>query len=99
MSRPGKKITRKSIKEEQKNKALKDIKERSSKSLLANVLDMDDDIRMSTSYLRLESQDMTSPCLLAQKELQAILKEIRFITQRMKKAEEDQEIVGDWKVL
>jgi len=79
-------------------KALKDIKERSSKSLLANVLDMDDDIRTSTSYLRMDAAaEMSSSCALAQKDLQGILRELRFITGRMKKAEEDAEIVGDWK--
>lgn len=78
-------------------KALKDIKERSSKSLLANVLDMDDDIRMSSSYLRMETSDMSSPCALAQRDLQGILREIRFITARMRKAEDDSEVVGDWK--
>lgn len=77
--------------------ALKDIKERSSKSLLANVLDMDDDIRMSSSYLRMESADMSSPCALAQRDLQGILREIRFITARMRKSEDDAEVVGDWK--
>ncbi|XP_035702527.1 neuronal acetylcholine receptor subunit alpha-7 [Folsomia candida] len=97
MSRPGRKITRKSIREEQKMKGFKDIKERSSKSLLANVLDMDDDIRMSSSYLRMETSDMSSPCALAQRDLQGILREIRFITARMRKSEEDAEVVGDWK--
>ena len=44
MARPGEKITRKSIMMQNKMKEL-DLKERSSKSLLANVLDMDDDFR------------------------------------------------------
>jgi nicotinic acetylcholine receptor len=79
-------------------KAMKDIKERSSKSLLANVLDMDDDIRMSSSYLRMEASDVSSSsCALAQRDLQAILREIRFITARLRKAEDDAEVVGDWK--
>merc|ERR1719270_795592 len=42
MGRPGEKITRKTIMMQNKMKEL-DLKERSSKSLLANVLDMDDD--------------------------------------------------------
>ncbi|CAG7822727.1 unnamed protein product [Allacma fusca] len=96
MSRPGKKITRKTLRMDQKMKALKDIKERSSKSLLANVLDMDDDIRMSSSYLRMDT-DVSSSCALAQRDLQSILRELRFITGRMKKAEDDAEVVGDWK--
>ncbi|XP_037079758.1 acetylcholine receptor subunit alpha-type acr-16-like isoform X8 [Pollicipes pollicipes] len=44
MSRPGEKITRKNIIMNNKMKEL-ELKERSSKSLLANVLDMDDDFR------------------------------------------------------
>ena len=45
--RPGEKITRKTIMMAKKMKEL-DIKETSSKSLLSNVLDMDDDFRRST---------------------------------------------------
>ena len=44
MSRPGEKLTRKTIMMQSKMKEL-DMKETSSKSLLANVLDMDDDYR------------------------------------------------------
>jgi len=99
MNRPGKKITRKTIKQDQKRKAMSHIRERSSKSLLANVLDMDDDIRTSTSYLRMDAApvDSSSTCAMAQRELQSILRELRFITGRIKKAEDDSEIVADWK--
>lgn len=44
MGRPGKKITRKTILLTNRMKEL-ELKERSSKSLLANVLDIDDDFR------------------------------------------------------
>jgi len=44
MSRPGKKITLRTIKMHKQKKEL-ELKDRSSKSLLANVLDMDDDFR------------------------------------------------------
>ena len=47
MSRPGEKITKKTIMMAQKMKDL-DMKETSSKSLLTNVLDMDDDFRATT---------------------------------------------------
>ena len=47
MSRPGEKITRKTIQMQKKMKEL-DKKEIASKSLLANVLDMDDDFHPST---------------------------------------------------
>ena len=48
MARPGEKITRKTIMMQNKMKEL-DLKERSSKSLLANVLDMDDDFRPAST--------------------------------------------------
>lgn len=32
-----------------------------------------------------------------QKELHTILKELQFITNRMKKADEDDEVISDWK--
>ena len=44
MGRPGEKITRKTIMIQNKMKEL-DLQAKSSKSLLANVLDMDDDFR------------------------------------------------------
>ena len=44
MSRPGKKITRKTINMNNKMNELS-LKEKACKSLLANVLDMDDDLR------------------------------------------------------
>ena len=55
MSRPGKKITRKTINMNNKMNELS-LKEKACKSLLANVLDMDDDLRyreVSLSYLSL----------------------------------------------
>ena len=45
MSRPGKKITRKTINMNSKMNELQ-LKEKACKSLLANVLDMDDDLRL-----------------------------------------------------
>jgi len=55
MSRPGEKITRKTIMMQNKMKEL-DLKEKSSKSLLANVLDMDDDYRPSSTLPQHPSQ-------------------------------------------
>lgn len=104
MERPGKKITRKTIMMNNKMKEL-ELKERSSRSLLANVLDIDDDFRQtanSTSYLRVSSgvDDGSASghsCLGVQRELTAILKEVRFITNRMRKDDDALEIVMDWK--
>jgi len=87
-----------------------ELKERSSKSLLANVLDIDDDYRRgattvgnSGAFLRpaapatLEDASAASPCSAATRELQAILRELQFITARMKKADEELELINDWK--
>ncbi|GLV43078.1 nicotinic Acetylcholine Receptor alpha6 [Carabus blaptoides fortunei] len=87
MSRPGKKITRKTILMNSRMKEL-ELKERSSKSLLANVLDIDDDFRNESGAL---------PSSGTQRELQNILRELQFITSRMKKADEEAEVISDWK--
>lgn len=117
MSRPGKKITRKTIMMNNKMREL-ELKERSSKSLLANVLDIDDDIRqihaMTTgtpshnggcprlvgrSYE--EGGPIITPhsafCFNNTRELQSILRELRYITGTMRNREEENEIVVDWK--
>ena len=121
MQRPGKKITRKTIMLNNKMRNL-ELKERSSRSLLANVLDIDDDIRgtmgmgmgmgmgmamgmhsnSTNSYLRITGNSMDDSatmhnCLSAQRELQMILKELRYVTGRMKKGDEDSEVISDWK--
>jgi nicotinic acetylcholine receptor len=114
MGRPGKKITRKTIMMSNRSKELQ-LKERSSKSLLANVLDIDDDFRhvssstgnatsMGSGYLRGmtpstldDVSSHVSPCSATQRELQTILRELQFITTRMKKADDDAEVISDWK--
>jgi nicotinic acetylcholine receptor len=114
MSRPGKKITRKTILMSNRMKEL-ELKERSSKSLLANVLDIDDDIRhcsganstsASAGFLRgggrggaatLDDSRSSTPCSVAQRELHAILRELQFITGRMRKADDEAELISDWK--
>ncbi|KAF8764299.1 Acetylcholine receptor subunit alpha-type like protein [Argiope bruennichi] len=37
------------------------------------------------------------PCLSTQRELQSILRELRFITRRMREEDENQEVISDWK--
>lgn len=113
MSRPGKKITRKTILMNSRMKEL-ELKERSSKSLLANVLDIDDDFRnvtagggnnasMTTSlggaFLRHPTtiEEAAVPSSGTQRDLQNILRELQFITNRMKKADEEAEVISDWK--
>uniref|UniRef100_A0AAG5CPT4 Uncharacterized protein n=1 Tax=Anopheles atroparvus TaxID=41427 RepID=A0AAG5CPT4_ANOAO len=110
MGRPGRKITRKTIILSNRMKEL-ELKERSSKSLLANVLDIDDDFRhpcsgmsgsttaiggsVFTRLTTVEEQNANSGC--THKDLHHILKELQFITNRMKKADEEQELISDWK--
>lgn len=115
MSRPGKKITRKTILMNSRMKEL-ELKERSSKSLLANVLDIDDDFRsvsgatsggnnatMTTSlgagFIRHPTtiEETSIPGSGGQRDLQNILRELQFITNRMKKADEEAEVISDWK--
>ncbi|XP_071034733.1 acetylcholine receptor subunit alpha-type acr-16-like isoform X4 [Parasteatoda tepidariorum] len=114
-----------------------DFKERCSKSLLANVLDIDDDFRQqvqghnssvaagtsslaaaagcssSTGYVQLIGTSIEgtptslhgpsaalsnpTPCLSAQRELSLILREIRFITKRMRDDDDTQDIISEWK--
>lgn len=114
---------------------------KSSRSLLANVLDLDDDLRSSTrSYPGARSQVAPMPehmveqqhgsmmmvgggvggvgggggcggggaaggtaaaaaasCLGPHRELSLILKELRMITDKLRKDDEDEEITNDWK--
>ncbi|XP_020290540.1 neuronal acetylcholine receptor subunit alpha-7 isoform X1 [Pseudomyrmex gracilis] len=119
MSRPGKKLSKRGILMGNRMKDL-ELQERSSKSLLANVLDIDDDFRRgnssanpSCSYMSrsaygtpahlssrpstIEETSASLPLSGMQKELHSILKEVQFITSRMKKNDDDDEIVSDWK--
>ncbi|XP_031337627.1 neuronal acetylcholine receptor subunit alpha-7 isoform X2 [Photinus pyralis] len=101
-----------------------ELKERSSKSLLANVLDIDDDFRHnhrgggtptplpSAAFFRTvyrqnedngnggrlhESLVSNHTCLGADYELALILKEIRFITDQLRKEDEHADVTRDWK--
>lgn len=137
MNRPGRKITLQTIRMNNKLRKL-ELRERSSRSLLANVLDIEDDFRhcnisaaaaaagtaasshMNCAYLRSAvasanmhhshphpgavggagmtlSLDDSGMCSSAQRDLQLILKEIQFITNRMRRADEEAEIISDWK--
>lgn len=98
-----------------------ELKERSSRSLLANVLDMDDDFRQQGAGQNASSgggyggvlhtvsgggrggggsgdeTPLYHPCLSTQRELQGILRELRFITRRMREEDENAEVISDWK--
>ncbi|KAK9498116.1 hypothetical protein O3M35_003995 [Rhynocoris fuscipes] len=80
-----------------------ELKERSSKSLLANVLDIDDDFRhhgplqaSSHTFIRAHEEEGVS-CLGPHRELGQILKELRMITDKLRKEDEAAEITNDWK--
>ncbi|KAI5744478.1 hypothetical protein M8J76_002591 [Diaphorina citri] len=108
MQRPHKKITRKTIAMSNKMREL-ELKERTSKSLMANVLNIDDDFRHvtassmsnSSNFIRsgisIEDPGSSSQCSVTQRELRLILKELQFITARMKKSDEEAETISDWK--
>lgn len=116
MKRPGHTFTRSSLKRSEDLKEL-ELREKQSKSLLANVLDMDDDSlkgidsnhhNNSTppSYVKLThiceefGVKKSSPNSLSRHsrpELIQILRELRFITERMRREDEDEEITNDFK--
>ncbi|XP_076277061.1 nicotinic acetylcholine receptor alpha6 isoform X4 [Lasioglossum baleicum] len=116
MSRPGKKTTKKNILMGNRMKDM-ELQERSSKSLLANVLDINDDFCHKNSanppsgYIRpafgtpistgrpatVEDTSASLPLNGMQEELHMILKELRFITDRMKKADDGEDVISDWK--
>ncbi|CAB3384575.1 Hypothetical predicted protein [Cloeon dipterum] len=111
MSRPGKKITLRTIKMHKRKKEL-ELKDRSCKSLLTNVLELDDDFRQMSggpscgNYLRgmsASTLDETvahvggGACSVSQRELQLILRELQFITLRMRQADEKADLISDWK--
>ncbi|XP_076237556.1 nicotinic acetylcholine receptor alpha6 [Calliopsis andreniformis] len=113
MNRPGKKIKKKNLLSSNRMKDI-ELKERSSKSLLANVLDIDDDFRHRNNAANtpgsgfgtpistgrpttVEDTSAALPLNGMQEELHTILKELRFITDRMKKADESDETISDWK--
>lgn len=103
-----------------------ELKDRSSKSLLANVLDIDDDFRHNhrgaggtpaqlptAAFFRTvyrqnedngngggrlhESLVSNHSCIGADYELAMILKEIRFITDQLRKEDETADVTKDWK--
>nr|QFS21895.1 nicotinic acetylcholine receptor alpha 7 subunit [Periplaneta americana] len=98
-----------------------ELKERSSKSLLANVLDIDDDFRHHTGTLQTSAAGFLrgahthhedggggggtllhgggggSSCLGPHRELTLILKELRVITDKLRKEDEAAEVTNGWK--
>ncbi|XP_071440786.1 neuronal acetylcholine receptor subunit alpha-7-like [Hetaerina americana] len=105
MSRPGQQDSRKSLQMREL-----ELKERSSKSLLANVLDIDDDFRhggalQPSDHPHHHHHTEESPsalaaahnCLGPHRELSLILKELRVLTDKLRKEDEAAEVTNDWK--
>ncbi|XP_032529179.2 neuronal acetylcholine receptor subunit alpha-7 isoform X2 [Danaus plexippus] len=85
-----------------------ELRERSSKSLLANVLDIDDDFRHTHAqqppccrYYRSGEENgaglAAHSCFGVDYELSLILKELRVITDKMRTDDEEADISRDWK--
>lgn len=101
MERPGKDISRKTL---MQNSKLRDIEmsDRTSKSLLANVLDLDDECpvpvynKSNASTLSRRVED-GMPTVNHRNELLLILKEVKKMTSKLKKDDEESDIRSDWK--
>ncbi|GFR01904.1 acetylcholine receptor subunit alpha-type acr-16 [Trichonephila clavata] len=88
MQQPSAKLQRKAIFGSKKE--LEIVRQRSSRSLLANVMDIDD----------LGSDDQATPATVRgcfDRELTAILRELRYITCRMKREDRVNDIIAEWK--
>ncbi|CAL1283241.1 unnamed protein product [Larinioides sclopetarius] len=86
MNPPPTKLQRKAIFGSKKE--LEIVRQRSSRSLLANVMDIDD------------SEDQATPATVRgcfDRELTAILRELRYITCRMKREDRVNDIIAEWK--
>ncbi|CAL1283244.1 unnamed protein product [Larinioides sclopetarius] len=102
MKRPKPKLQRKGLLVNSKKEF--ELKERSSKSLLANVLDIDEagGIRQNdagtSNFAPTEEPPATvRGCFATQRELSAILRELRYITSRMKREDKVNDIIAEWK--
>ena len=100
MQRPGREITRKKLIQNAKMRDL-EMRERSSKSLLANVLDLDDDFRANSAphytSVKIGNDENSLHMYPGKVELREILRELRFLTEKMKKDEEFEDHCNDWK--
>ncbi|VDP43356.1 unnamed protein product [Soboliphyme baturini] len=103
MKRPGRSFSRRSVQKARELKSMA-LHERLSRSLMANVLDVDEHPVFCTEKRKVEPVYSTPLDDYKQrhdsqyrKELMLILKELRYITERMHKEDEDHEIIVDWK--
>ncbi|GIX99141.1 hypothetical protein CDAR_406581 [Caerostris darwini] len=94
MKRPQPKLQRKGLHVNSKKEF--ELKERSSKSLLANVLDIDE-ARQNGAPNPEDAPATVRGCFATQRELTAILRELRYITGRMKREDRSNDIIAEWK--
>ncbi|KRZ56210.1 Low-density lipoprotein receptor-related protein [Trichinella nativa] len=103
MKRPGRRFNRSAIRRAQDMCHL-ERKEKLSRSLMANILDLEDKKHLTAEELCIKEppaldHNVTKtpdPGPLS-RDLAAILKELRYITDRMRKEDEEHEIISDWK--
>ncbi|XP_012938549.1 neuronal acetylcholine receptor subunit alpha-7 isoform X1 [Aplysia californica] len=102
MERPGGSTTRRSLTQRAQ---VKDYKlgplEEKSRSLMANVLDMDDDPRMAngstTGFLMKMEESMGMNSSSVRHDITSILRELKKITSRYRKEDEESDVKNDWK--
>jgi len=91
MKRPGEPLSRKTLFKTDDAIRLQ-MKEQSSKSLLANVLDLEDDVLNGDAGIPIANGAAPK----YNKELGLILKELRFITEKMAENEKNDSVTNDW---
>ncbi|XP_059151414.1 neuronal acetylcholine receptor subunit alpha-7-like [Physella acuta] len=99
MKRPGGSTTIRSLSQRAQ---VKDIKlEEKSRSLMANVLDMEDDPRMvngnTAGFLLKMEEGMGMASSSLRHDITSILRELKKITSKYRKCEEEEDVRNDWK--
>lgn len=116
MKRPGRCFAQNSFHRARDINDLTDLRDRTSKSLLANVLDMDDDSlhrfdSMDNNFvkfghitedhfrhqIKIADKSPKRNVLSGRNELIQILKELRFVADRMRREDDEIETCNDWK--
>ena len=100
MKRPGKPVSRKNLMSNSKMREF-ELRERSSRSLLANVLDLDDDFRVNCNTpnftgVKVDAHDSIHN-FPGRTELKEIRNELKYLTDKIKKDEAANVACNDWK--
>ncbi|KAK0047763.1 neuronal acetylcholine receptor subunit alpha-7-like isoform X1 [Biomphalaria pfeifferi] len=102
MKRPGGSTTKKALiqRAQVKDMKLGELEDK-SKSLMANVLDMEDDPRMvngnTTGFLLKMEEGLSMTSSSLRHDITSILREVKKITAKFRKSEEEDDIKNDWK--